>query len=114
LLDLIWLSPARGDKDANGRIVLGVECEWGGPDAVWFDFSKLLYIRAARKLLICCLAPKTLQSSIRQFEKDIIDAGGLESQEKYIVINFGDQQAEYWWCELPEPVKFRKGLRASY
>lgn len=28
LLDLIWLKPARDDADANGKILLAVECEW--------------------------------------------------------------------------------------
>jgi hypothetical protein len=53
LLDLIWLKPARGDRDANGKILLAVECEWSNSlDKVWYNFSKLLYVRAPRKLLI--------------------------------------------------------------
>ena len=115
LLDLIWLKPARDDPDANGRILLAVECEWSSrPDDVWYDFSKLLYVRAPRKLLICCLSPKALKEAIRQFTQDIIDAGGLESCEKYIVINFGNQRVECWWCEPPEPVKFQKGSNRQY
>ncbi len=114
LLDVVWLKPARGDAGANGRILLAVESEWGGFDAVWYDFSKLLYVRAPRKVLISCLPPKTLKEAIRQFEQDIVDAGGMESHEKYIVINFGPQRVECWWCGPPSPVRFRKGPQREY
>ena len=56
LLDFIWFKRARSqDPFANGQILLAVECEWGGPNAAWEDFSKLLYIKSPRKLLICSL-----------------------------------------------------------
>jgi len=114
LLDLIWLKPARDDADGNGKILLAVECEWGGSDAVWFDFSKLLYVRASLKSMVCDLSPKALEKAIHQFEQDIVDTGGLESYEKYVVINFGVEIAEYWWCEPLEPLRFQQGLRRGY
>ena len=115
LLDVFWLKPARNDPDANGEILLAVECEWSdSSDNVWYDFSKLLYVRAPRKLLICCLSPKAIKEAIPQFTQDIVDAGGLESSEKYIVINFGNQHVEYWWCEPPEPVRFHQGSKRKY
>lgn len=116
LLDVVWLKPAREDaREGNGRIVLAVESEWSSSfDEVWCDFSKLLYVKAPRKVLICDLSPKMIQEALRQFEQDIIDAGGLEAQEKYIVINFGNQYAECWSCGSPEPVRFQKGPRRRY
>jgi hypothetical protein len=115
LVDLMWLKPARDDPDANGKILLAVECEWSSsPDNVWYDFSKLLYVRAPRKLLICCLSPKALKEALQQYAQEIVDAGGLESHEKYIVINFGNQRVEYWWCEPSEPVRFQKGSSRQY
>jgi hypothetical protein len=60
------------------------------------------------------LAPKALKTAIGYFTQDIIDTGGLESHEKYIVINFGNQRVEYWWCEPPEPVRFQKGSSRQY
>jgi hypothetical protein len=114
LLDLIWLKPARDDPDANGMILLAVECEWScRPDDVWYDFSKRLYVRAPRKLLVCCLAPKALKTAVRQFEQDIAEVG-LELCEKYIVVNFGNQRVECWWCEPTEPIRFQKGSNRQY
>jgi hypothetical protein len=47
LLDLIWWK-----NESDMDIVLGVESEWGGNNAVCYDFGKLLTVKAPLKLLI--------------------------------------------------------------
>jgi hypothetical protein len=114
LLDLIWLKAARPELDSNGKIILAVECEWGGADAAWYDFSKLLYVKSPRKLLVCCLSPKALTAATRQFETDLGDVGGVEPHEKYIVVNLGSESPEYRWCDASQPITFRSGPPAQW
>lgn len=114
LLDLIWLKAARPKVDSNGKIILAVECEWGGVEAAWYDFSKLLYVRSPRKLLVCCLSPKALGVATRQFETDLRDVGGVEPHEKYIIANFGNECAEYRWCDASQPIAFRNGPQEQW
>jgi hypothetical protein len=45
LLDLIWHSEA-------GGIEMGAECEWGEAEDVYYDFRKLVYVKASLKVLV--------------------------------------------------------------
>jgi hypothetical protein len=114
LLDLIWLKAARPKDDSNGKIVLAVECEWGGAEAAWYDFSKLLYVKSPRKLLVCCLSPKALDAAARSFERDLGDVGGVEPHEKYVLVNFGNEYAEYRWCDASQPITFQSGPQTRW
>ncbi len=35
------------------RLDVSIECEWGNPKAVAFDFEKLLYVKSLLKVMIC-------------------------------------------------------------
>jgi hypothetical protein len=57
MLDLIWWR----NKDSND-IDLAVESEWGANNAIWYDFGKLLAVKAPLKLLVYSTSNHNRQS----------------------------------------------------
>ena len=87
LLDLIWES-----KDGEtGGLLLGLESEWEGTEAVSYDFYKLIYTKCELKVLIYgSTSDEKSKEFIDKFKEDLSWFNKHLQGEQYLFIDITD------------------------
>jgi hypothetical protein len=93
LLDLIWYSDA-------GGIEMGAECEWGEAEDVFYDFRKLVYVKAPLKVLVYWAYRKRDDGEdVRQrIERYMEQYTRHVAGEQYLFLEFGAYGDDRCYC----------------
>lgn len=85
LVDLSWVF----ENEKGSWIELALEEEWSlNKDAIFFDFHKLLDVKAKLKVFICFPNERDREDFPKEMAKDILNQANKMFDEKYLIVVF--------------------------